>query len=86
MTSIYAACEGHGAVRADFGCGQIGKVSPDLRDFMLSELTEWIGGFGEPPYGARRIIFREGARVNAFPGVCQDRNAAPYAGRVPPTL
>ena len=29
---------------------------PDLRDFTLSELAEWIGGFGEPPYRARQIF------------------------------
>ncbi|MFQ5802161.1 MAG: 23S rRNA (adenine(2503)-C(2))-methyltransferase RlmN [Candidatus Methylomirabilales bacterium] len=29
---------------------------PDLRDFTLPELTEWIGSFGEPPYRARQIF------------------------------
>lgn len=29
---------------------------PDLRDFTLPELTDWIGGFGEPPYRARQIF------------------------------
>ena len=30
--------------------------APDLRDFTLPELTEWIESWGEPPYRARQVF------------------------------
>ncbi len=56
-----------------------GVQAPDLRDFTLPELTEWIRGWGEPPYRARQIFrwlwkgqIRDVGEMTDLPRACRE--------------